>query len=372
MTAFYLPAWSSMYPYAIRYRGPTNRRLYGLPINLSHRTLLHLEKVVKPRHVLKQGARWIRGERVSEGTRVVVIEANIDELTTLPAAFKDANTIFAVKTSIYQAELFLSNFMSPMGRPTKVILMVAVFGAGPVGLLIAYAAFLRCSAHVYVVDRVQQRLDAAASIGPIPINFAESDPVAQILEHEPDGVRRVVDAAGNEAVHADGKVDPGLVVRQAVQLAHIGGGIGQGGPVDVKLVASQLVSLIASGNAKPGFVSTAEIGIEEAPEYYRRFDDKEEVKTLLIRNSQKVLDFLYSPLSRETALQPMAVIRRFKRSRVPRDRAIHAEFGNVCQATRSEWVCVGRCEIFKDIVCGADDGGTVVKQKGGHVRSSGS
>ncbi|KAM5344937.1 hypothetical protein ACJ41O_010799 [Fusarium nematophilum] len=196
---------------------------------------------------------------------------------------------------------------------------VAVFGAGPVGLLVAYAAFLRGSAHVYVVDRIQQRLDVAASIGAIPINFAESDPVAQILEHEPDGVLRVVDAVGNEAVNADGDVDPGLVVRQAVQLAHISGGIGQvgfwraspdspgaplgsdmpsnmtfplsdffgkrlkmqGGPVDVKLVATQLVSLIASGNAKPGFVRTAEIGIEEAPEYYRRFDDKEEIKVYI-------------------------------------------------------------------------------------------
>ncbi|KAI8716201.1 hypothetical protein NCS52_00913200 [Fusarium sp. LHS14.1] len=196
---------------------------------------------------------------------------------------------------------------------------VAVFGAGPVGLLVAYSAFLRGSGRVYVVDRVQQRLDAAASIGAIPINFAESDPVAQILEHEPDGVLRVVDAAGNEAVDADGKVDPELIVRQAVQLAHIGGGIGQvgfwrasqdspgaplgsekpsnmafplsdffgkrlklqGGPVDVKLVASQLVNLIASGHAKPGFVSTAEIGIEEVPEYYRRFDDKKEIKVYI-------------------------------------------------------------------------------------------
>nr|XP_036580198.1 alcohol dehydrogenase GroES-like domain-containing protein [Colletotrichum truncatum]KAF6788030.1 alcohol dehydrogenase GroES-like domain-containing protein [Colletotrichum truncatum] len=196
---------------------------------------------------------------------------------------------------------------------------IAVFGAGPVGLLVAYSAFLRGASKVYVVDNVAQRLEVAASIGAVPINFANSDPVAQILEYEPNGVLRAIDAVGNEAVNARGESDPEIVVRQAVQVAHIGGGIGQvgvwravadapgsplgstlspnmsfplsdffskrlrmqGGPVDVKLVASELVNLIASGKAKPGFIKTAEIGIEQAAEYYERFDRKEEIKVYI-------------------------------------------------------------------------------------------
>ncbi|KZL80618.1 alcohol dehydrogenase -like domain-containing protein, partial [Colletotrichum incanum] len=55
---------------------------------------------------------------------------------------------------------------------------VAVFGAGPVGLLSAYSAILRGASKVYVVDHVEERLELAASIGAIPINFAKSDPVA--------------------------------------------------------------------------------------------------------------------------------------------------------------------------------------------------
>lgn len=196
---------------------------------------------------------------------------------------------------------------------------VAVFGAGPVGLLVAHSAFLRGSPKVYVVDHVQQRLDLAESIGAVPINFDDSDPVAQILEYEPDGVLRIVDAVGNEAVNSNGEVDSELIIQQAIELAHIGGGIGQvgfwraaedspgaplgstmpsnmtfplsdffgkrlrmqGGPVDIKLVASELVNLISSGRANPGFISTAEIGLEEVPEYYRRFDNREEVKVYI-------------------------------------------------------------------------------------------
>ncbi|KAI9172833.1 S-(hydroxymethyl)glutathione dehydrogenase [Paramyrothecium foliicola] len=196
---------------------------------------------------------------------------------------------------------------------------VAVFGAGPVGLLVAYSALLQGSSRVYVVDRIQQRLELAESIGAIPINFADSDPVGQIMRYEPDGVLQVVDAVGNEAVNANGEIDSGLVIGQAIRLAHVGGGIGQVGfwratqnspgaplgstmspnmafplsdffskrlrfqsePVDVKLVASKSISLIASGHAKPSFIKSAEIDIEEAPEYYRRFDSQEEVKVYI-------------------------------------------------------------------------------------------
>ncbi|KAF5651362.1 formaldehyde dehydrogenase, partial [Fusarium tjaetaba] len=76
---------------------------------------------------------------------------------------------------------------------------VAVFGAGPVGLMATYSALLRGASRVYTVDHAQERLDVAKSIGAIPINFAESDPVAQIQKLEPAGVKRAVDCVGLEA-----------------------------------------------------------------------------------------------------------------------------------------------------------------------------
>ncbi|KAK2009752.1 NAD(P)-binding protein [Colletotrichum eremochloae] len=196
---------------------------------------------------------------------------------------------------------------------------VAVFGAGPVGLLCAYSAILRGASKVYVVDHVKERLGLAASIGAIPINFAGDDPVAQILAREPRGVMRAVDCVGMEALNTGLEMDEGAVVRQMIDVVHFGGGIGQlgvyksqdsspgapygsslsptipfpistffakslsfrSGAVDLKKYAPLLIDLINSGQAHPSFVISAVIGIEDVPEYYGRFNGKEETKVAI-------------------------------------------------------------------------------------------
>lgn len=196
---------------------------------------------------------------------------------------------------------------------------VAVFGAGPVGLLAAYSALLRGASRVYSVDHVPMRLERAASIGAIPINFNESDPVQQILEHEPLGVTRALDCVGMEAINAQGDLQEDIVLQNMVGVAAQNGGLGQvgvymaqsssagaplgdtiaqnitfpvteffgkhlryeGGVVDPKILAPGLVELIAAGRAHPSFISTASIGLEEAPRYYERFDRHEEIKVYI-------------------------------------------------------------------------------------------
>ena len=196
---------------------------------------------------------------------------------------------------------------------------VAVFGAGPVGLLAAYSAVLRGANKVYAVDNVPMRLQRAASIGAIPINFNTSDPVQQILEHEPAGVPRAVDCVGMEAVDQDGKLQEGIVLHQMIAVAAEHGGLGQvgiyhagkkshtipradvvrldvpfplstfwtkglslkDGVVNPRVLAPQLAELIATGRAQPGFIRSATIGLEQAPEYYMRFSQHEEVKVYI-------------------------------------------------------------------------------------------
>lgn len=196
---------------------------------------------------------------------------------------------------------------------------VAVFGAGPVGLLAAYSAILRGASRVYSIDRVPMRLERAESIGAIPINFAETDPVAQILSREPDGVTRAVDCVGMEAVNRTGNIDENIVLENMVGVAATQGGLGQvgvymaqpsspgaplgdtlspnvsfpiteffgkhlryeAGVVDPKVVAPELVQLIASGVASPSFITSEVIGIEDAPRYYQRFDRHQEIKVYI-------------------------------------------------------------------------------------------
>ncbi|KAK1977572.1 chaperonin 10-like protein [Colletotrichum cereale] len=55
---------------------------------------------------------------------------------------------------------------------------VAVFRAGPIGLLSAYSAILRGASKGYVIDYLKERLQLAAFIRAILINFTENGPVA--------------------------------------------------------------------------------------------------------------------------------------------------------------------------------------------------
>ncbi|KAH7045267.1 hypothetical protein B0J12DRAFT_742187 [Macrophomina phaseolina] len=189
---------------------------------------------------------------------------------------------------------------------------VAVWGAGPVGLVAAYIAIHRGASNVYIIDHVEQRLERAASIGAIPINFVESDPVEQILAYEPFGVGRSVDCVGNEALNANLTIDEDILLHQTIAATRFGGGIGtvgiyrggpdvvtgnatdfpvaqfwskalswRGGPVVPLRLAPEMVQLVFSGRFNLSFIGTAEIGIEEVPEYYERFNVWEEMKVFI-------------------------------------------------------------------------------------------
>ncbi|KAI8711057.1 putative Alcohol dehydrogenase [Fusarium sp. LHS14.1] len=196
---------------------------------------------------------------------------------------------------------------------------VAVFGAGPVGLLAAHSAFIRGASKVYIVDHVTDRLELGASIGAIPISFVEGDPVHQILEHEPNGVMRSVDCVGMESLNANLEIDEDILIHQMVAVTHASGGLGivgvylagpdspssprgstispnatlemtqffskrlqmRAGPVDPKDVAADLVQLVTAGKARPSFITSSTISIEDAPEYYQRFNKTKETKVFI-------------------------------------------------------------------------------------------
>jgi len=188
---------------------------------------------------------------------------------------------------------------------------IAVFGAGPVGLMAAYSAQLRGASNVYVVDMVAARLDAAKKIGCIPINFTESDPVEQIIKHNGGMVDRAVDAVGYQAVDKSGsKEKPNIVLDQLIHVTRPTGGLGIPGlyvPADpgapdeqsgkgqillsfgklfekgltigtgqcnVKAYNRYLRDLIIAGKAKPSFVVSHEVTIDDASDAYEKFDKR--------------------------------------------------------------------------------------------------
>ena len=189
---------------------------------------------------------------------------------------------------------------------------VAVYGAGPVGLMAAYSALLKGARQVFVVDKVAERLQLAERIGATPIDFTKGDPAAQITDALGDiGTDRGVDAVGYQATAAEGDEQPAIVLNQLVQTVRPTGGIGTvglylpsdpgapnenaangmllfgvgtffekglrmgTGQADAKAYAHQLRDLISAGRAEPSFVVSQEVPLSDAPDAYARFDKRE-------------------------------------------------------------------------------------------------
>ena len=111
---------------------------------------------------------------------------------------------------------------------------VAVFGAGPVGLMATYSCVIRGAAEVYSIDHVQERLDKAEEVGAIPINYDEGDSVEQIKDRRNgDGVDKGIDAVGYQATApgsspAGGEADevPNIVLNQMIDVVNPTGALG--------------------------------------------------------------------------------------------------------------------------------------------------
>lgn len=197
---------------------------------------------------------------------------------------------------------------------------VAVYGAGPIGLMAAYSALIRGAAKVFVVDRVPERLQKAAEIGAIPVNFQQGSPVGQIKEQlGGEGADKGVDAVGYQAQAQQGeREEPALVLNSLVDTVRATGMIGVPGlyvPADpggvdeqaahgnlqvaigrlfekglrmatgqcnVKRYNRQLRDMIMAGRAKPSFVVSHELPLDQAPGAYQKFDQRVEGYTKVV------------------------------------------------------------------------------------------
>ncbi|HEX6196173.1 MAG TPA: glutathione-independent formaldehyde dehydrogenase [Jiangellaceae bacterium] len=200
---------------------------------------------------------------------------------------------------------------------------VAVYGAGPVGLMAAYSSLIRGAAKVYVVDRVPHRLSLAEQIGAIPVNFDEVDAVEYIVDQTDGGTDKGIDAVGYQATKSGGDEEqPAIVLNSLVYTVRPTGRLGvvglylpqdPGAPSDeakegrllfeigkffekglsmgtgqcnVKSYNRYLRDLIIAERAKPSFVVSKETSLDDAPEAYERFDNREEGYSKVVLHPQ--------------------------------------------------------------------------------------
>lgn len=187
---------------------------------------------------------------------------------------------------------------------------VAIFGAGPVGLMAAACARMLGAERIYMIDHHPFRLQFAKErYGVVPINFDEvDDPAQYIVEHEQNrGVDCSVDAVGFEAkgssletALASIKVEggSGFVLRQMIAATRRGGylsvpGLYAGwlhafmfgdsfdkglnwcmGQTHVQKLMPELLNYITSGALVPDEIITHTLALDDAAHGYELFDLK--------------------------------------------------------------------------------------------------
>jgi threonine dehydrogenase-like Zn-dependent dehydrogenase len=190
---------------------------------------------------------------------------------------------------------------------------IAIYGAGPVGLLSAAVARMLGADRIFMVDHHAYRLAyAQRTYGVIPINFDEDDdPADTIIRQTPGmrGVDGVVDAVGFEAkgsttetVLATLKLEgsSGKALRQCIAAVRRGGvvsvpGVYSGfihgflfgdafdkgltfkmGQTHVQRFLPELLEHIEMGHLEPEAIVTHRMSLEQAAEGYKIFDKKQE------------------------------------------------------------------------------------------------
>ncbi|MDJ0390129.1 zinc-dependent alcohol dehydrogenase [Roseomonas sp. E05] len=246
----------------------------------------------------------------------------------LRVPFADATHIKVPDNLTDEQVLFLSDIF-PTGwqaaaqcdiEPTDT---VAIWGCGPVGQMAIRSAILLGAKQVVAIDCVPERLSMAEAGGAIPINFEEESVVGRLNDLTGGkGPEKCIDAVGLEAHVTPSLPDTLLdrakqamlmendrphVLREMIYVCRPAGiisipGVYSGlvdkipmgmamnkgltfrmGQTHVNRWTDDLLRRIEEGQIDPSFVITHTVGLEEGPEMYKVFRDKQDscVKVVL-------------------------------------------------------------------------------------------
>ncbi len=216
---------------------------------------------------------------------------------------------------LFLSDIFPTGYMAAENCNIQNGDTIAIWGCGPVAQFAIRSAFLLGAHRVIAIDRFPERLEMARDGGADVINYEDVDDVIEELKvmtggRGPDAC---IDAVGMEA-HGDtlGAIydnvksklmlatDRVNVLRQCIQACRKGGTVSvpgvYGGLIDkIPFGAAMnkglqfrmgqthmlrymrpLLERIQRGEIDPSFVITHRVGIDEVPEMYQTFRDKEE------------------------------------------------------------------------------------------------
>ncbi|HMQ32101.1 MAG TPA: zinc-dependent alcohol dehydrogenase [Chloroflexaceae bacterium] len=215
---------------------------------------------------------------------------------------------------VFLTDIFPTGYMAAEVCEIKPGQVVAVWGCGPVGQFTIRSAFMLGAERVIALDRVPERLELAKAGGAEVINY-EEQPVLETLREltANRGPDACIDAVGMEA-HGAGawglydkvkqavraETERPIALREAIMACRKGGIVSipgvYGGLADkfplgavmnksLTLKSGQthmhrymrpLLERIERGEIDPSFVITHRLKLDQAPEAYRTFRDKQD------------------------------------------------------------------------------------------------
>lgn len=235
---------------------------------------------------------------------VRVPKANVGPLR-IPEGVADEQVLFL-------SDILPTGYQAALNAGVKPGSTVAIFGAGPVGLMSAACCRLLGAETIFMVDHLRYRLDyARRAYGVMPIDFKEiEDPADYILTQTSGrGVDACIEAVGFEAegsalesaltaVKLEGS--SGVAIRQCIAAARRGGvvsipGVYAGfihgfllgdafdkgltfkmGQTHVQGLMPELLDAIIEGNLDPGDIISHRMRLADAAQGYAMFDAKDD------------------------------------------------------------------------------------------------
>jgi threonine dehydrogenase-like Zn-dependent dehydrogenase len=217
---------------------------------------------------------------------------------------------------LFLSDIFPTGYMAAENAEIEEGDTVAVWGCGPVGQFAIASAWMFGAGRVIAIDRVPERLAMAEKYGKVEtINFDDENVYDKLMEMTGGrGPDRCIDAVGAEA-HAGGSIDAVIdkakaavalgtdrphVLRETIRCCRKGGtlsipGVYIGfldkipfgaamnkgltmkmGQTHVKRYYNKLLDKIVAGEIDPSYVITHRMKLDDAPEGYKKFRDKED------------------------------------------------------------------------------------------------
>jgi threonine dehydrogenase-like Zn-dependent dehydrogenase len=263
--------------------------------NLKHRNLL------KPPAALFGYSHLYGGVPGGQAELVRVPKANVGPFA-VPGSLADEQVLFL-------SDILPTGYQAALNAEITKGSSVAIFGAGPVGLMSAACAKMMGADLIFMVDNAGCRLEFARNIyGVIPINFEEGDPSESILSlTKGRGVDASIDAVGFEAKGSTGdqiltaikaETSSGASLRQCIASTRRGGivsvpGVYAGfvhafligdafdkglsfrmGQTHVQKYLPALLDRIENGELEPDVIISHRMKLADAAEGYKTFNDQ--------------------------------------------------------------------------------------------------